>query len=702
MIEKQLKSYLKELFEKYDKPVIKGNLESLEEIDIKEELTDKFEYNIQLNQLKWNQFVKANNDVNDFSGKMDHHKRFLTFDVETKDGLLGSDLFCCALCYRDKIDNLRNHSKELNVLQSESIDEIMQYLSKHSDKNNLMIIYVHNLSFDVRFIIEWLAVNNVSFFPIISGSNTICLSIDEWNIKFIDSFQFLQTSQDNAEKEWKVPEELTKIDCRQIFDTNFEKWNEVDKQRVLDHNKNDVKALFYIMNNFRKTMFEISNVDLLDVISIASLSMKSFRYLMKEPLINPFFYSGYEVENDELHYICRKYEEKFVRESYYGGRTEVFNMNRIKGLCIDKVSMYPSVMKNNKFPVGIPKWIKDKTEIMKIICDESIDKIAFVECEISNIPEIEKYPCIPEKINGLVHFTAKNKRGIYTSIELRYAFKRNYKIEPIKALVFDETKPIFNEFITKFFEIKSNSEGGKKKCAKIILNSCYGKFGEKYIRSALKIMYMKSESEIEAYIEKFNPSNKLHIRKNEKHKLWIVMERYIDKHIKPYMCVSIASCITAYARIELVKAINEMWDKKQIETYYCDSDSITFESKYENEVKKLIGFGKELGNFDIDKRLDKVQFLAPKCYVYENNGILGLRMKGIENSKRIELCKNSKTLDELILKLREPIELAERFMMLKEAQRNGMFLATKKLSKHYTFSSQKRNFKSDLTSEPIR
>ncbi|MGQ4876228.1 MAG: DNA polymerase [Promethearchaeia archaeon] len=630
---------------------------------------------------------------------------FYTFDTETKDGLKGTKLFCWGLAYRER-------TQEIKVLQGyDDLTPLFDKLREWKDKSHYRIIYVHNLGFDARFLADYCARHNIKYKPLISGSKMLVFTIDELKIKFIDSYQFLLETQEKAELTWNVPEELRKIDCKEIFEKDYKEWSNQEKQRVFEHNANDIKALHIIMQNYRKTMFEISGVDCLSVVSLASLSLKAFRKTMDRDIENPFIYTLKNKEN-KITYKIDHARESFVRASYYGGRNEVFNTNVLKnGLYIDRVSMYPSEMYFNEYPIGYPIWfgnptfcsndydIADERIFLEDIIDGVYDYLGFIEATISYTSEVKTiYPIIPTRMNDRVLFTNTTFTGVYTTAELKYAKKIGYNVVPIKGLIYPEKRKIFNGFIDEFYPIKQHSTGGKKKGAKIILNSCYGKFGQKMVAQSPIFHYFSEESKLNEYMD--NTTNKVHVRYNEEMKLWITVELQKTEIRRTFMNVGIASFVTAYARLSLTKFMHEM-EQNGVEIYYCDTDSITIArfGKNGKDYKSIYTSEKhELGDWDIEQEFDYVKFLAPKAYISIQNGKPKLKLKGVERRKIKEIVKKCRTISEIEEMIREPIEMAEKYMTFTQSHRYGTILATKKLIKHYSFENRKRNFSNDGTS----
>lgn len=630
----------------------------------------------------------------------------MTFDIETKDGLIAKSIFCWTLAYKEgkvtKVLSDRNDS----LTESCSLEKLFKFLEqKPKDSKHKRIIFVHNLYFEARHLILYCSKNEIKYHACLSGSNMLTFSIPELSVKFVDSTQFLQSTQESAEIDYNVDISLRKIDCKDLFEKSFSKWTKLDKERVFQHNQNDSKALLEIMHKYRKIIFENAGIDMITCTSLATMSLKSFRVTLKEKIQNPFIYLWFDIERKRFIYKYQKYEEGFVRRSYYGGRNEVFNLNLVENaVYIDRVSMYPSVMKFKKFPVGIPVWENDKGKLMEII-KGNIDYEGFIECQI--IPNKQKYPILPERINKRILFTSCKKTNVYAIPELRFAYKMGYKIKPIVGLIFEQSAFVFREFVDKFYKIKSENKGGKRQSAKITLNSCYGKFGEAFERKANKMYYFLTFQEQLEFLQE--NEEKLNIVKNThdlEQDIYISIESVNSIIIKPHQNVAWASYVTAYSRIALLEKLLYA-ESMGIEVYYSDTDSFTCNK----EILKYIKLSEELGGWNIENIFFFVKFLAPKCYIYDYYDKkkkirkYKIKMKGIQKAKLEEIenladfyfddlnveCRK-KGLKFIELMLKEPIKMAERYMTFNESHRGGTLIGSKELCKHYTMSNLKRKF----------
>ncbi len=671
---------------------------------------------------------------------------FGTFDIETKDGLLGKDLFCwSAALPKPKTSNLQLiGGKSIN-----SLSRLFKFLKERCANNKEdidFIIYVHNLGFDIRFIEEFCINNNIEHKPILSGSKVIGFILDEFHVKFVDTFQFLFRSQEKCEKEWEIDQNLMKVNCLDIFQKKFSDWSIVDKNRLKLHNRNDVLALHQIMEKLRNYIFEITDVDMLYCITIASLSMKIFQTMLTRPIENPYLYFQKGVKNVEYGIDYEKYN--FVKKSYFGGRNEVFDLNFHKNVkVIDKVSMYPNNMKK-VMPIGIPYWVHSHNSIIEKINIRNekgkwvSDKLCIIECSYE-APQDLKYPILgsksedkDSKLFGKYCFTNIDGNGTFCIPEILCALEHGYKIQMKKALVWDKSEKIFEPFIVKLYAIKQKNKGGRKNAGKILLNSLYGKFGQSIDRDNPLFLYCNSieelmdkviENEIETEIQ---PKFSEHFQKY----YYITNQKAIST--KLFQIMHLSSFITSYSRVELIEFIYKLDSllyigfnskhqkvEKKIQINYTDSDSVAIDSN--EQIDKLIEplLGKELGCWDLDECYDEIKFLAPKgyfglkyvykltqkeideklekgwCYMKNHKAICLIKLKGVDREALHKIISKSNSLKQIELRLKQPIRLLERYDTFRSSLRYGFALTTRKLTKHYSFEYAKRKVLEDKTTK---
>ena len=218
----------------------------------------------------------------------------------------------------------------------------------------------------------------------------------------------------------------------------------------------------------------------------------------------------------------------FLRASYSGGRTEVFRVGPTKGVihCCDVKSMYPSVMRDNVYPMPGTEVATSKPDL---------EGYGVIDATIV-VPQTH-IPVAWTRDTGKLIFPIGRMRVYLTFVEMREAMRHGAKIEEIhSAIQYTGTSRPFQQFVDTFFEWRKRGY----EQAKFILNSLYGKFGESGEGVSI------------------GPAGRIEETRQPKHAniVW-------------------ASYITSYARLKLHRAMMQTIEHGA-EVLYCDTDSIFY------------------------------------------------------------------------------------------------------------------------------
>lgn len=164
-------------------------------------------------------------------------------------------------------------------------------------------------------------------------------------------------------------------------------------------------------------------------------------------------------------------KDNFYRQAIHGGRCERFkkkyksadygkeykNVNKYMD-ALDCNSLYPSVMRNNNFPVGNSTY----TEV------EIDGKYGIYECWIT--PSDRNIPVLPP-------YTLGKRKQTLTSVDIRQGRKYGDVVEVICGYYWEKDAPIYKTYMDRFYEIKKNSAKGTPQYenAKLMMNAMYGK-----------------------------------------------------------------------------------------------------------------------------------------------------------------------------------------------------------------------------------
>jgi len=301
------------------------------------------------------------------------------------------------------------------------------------------------------------------------------------------------------------------------------------------------------------------------------------------------------------------------KQAYKGGRTEVFK----KYFKSDGITKMYNIDANSSYPASMVEMMPYKY-IKTLVYNENVRQIDEITEYFNYYAKVEYMGNDDNFIpNILTRVSTKNvipcRKTDYMfiwGIELIEAIKNNCKVT-IKECDFYEPKAIFKEYIEHFYnkrlEIKETNKS-KSSYYKLLLNSLYGKFGQ---RQFYKKTIVKNTVELYEKLGKNSVLIDYIMLDNNT----ILME-YDEKNsynnsIGKLMRFS--SYITASGRTRLSKMMRKIGHEH---VYYCDTDSIFTTKK---PLDKYISKSK-LGLWKYETKTPIIEglFLAPKFYYYED------------------------------------------------------------------------------------
>ena len=471
---------------------------------------------------------------------------------------------------------------------------ILKYFSTKIliNKFNKYIFIFSNISFlEIYFLINILS-SKFLIEPLIKNTTFILLKISIKNqIFYIKNFSTI------------LPIKLNNINqiYKNYYFKNFDQnkylkviWLKKMKQ-IKTNQKLALKIILTKQNlNYQNFIFKVAiflyyqyKLNFKSILSVSDLSFKIFRKnflsekikIVKSTLVN----------------------DTFIRKSYFGGFTELFQPSSKKNYFYDINSQYPRVMLK-KMPAGNGKWI---------------DRIPFIN--IKNIfgffdVEIESHknlfvPVLPFRHIYSILTPVGKWRGVYFSKEIELAIKLNYKVKIYKGLKFKKQK-IFYNYINHFYNLKSLSSTNSIifHLSKLLLVSLYGRFAMKHFYE--KFTIIKTKKELNFYIKNykicyFKPLNKnsilLKYIDNQKTLLISRLNEIQTRQFKN-TAIQISSAITAFSRLYFYN-VKKIINKAMI---YTDTDSIFTQVPLNINIQK-----NKLGYF---KRLTNINYTIKKSY----------------------------------------------------------------------------------------
>lgn len=416
------------------------------------------------------------------------------------------------------------------------------------------------------------------------NGRVICANFGK--VEFLDTLNYFQGSVDALGKIVKIPK-MEKPKRLGEFPESQEEWDYLFKYcendalislrffQLLEHGANEAGGKLKI--------------------SIASSSMDVFR--------RKFLKGKYRTVSLSRLPIMRK--------AYYGGRTEAITRGNI---CIDNKKMYLYDV-NSLYPAMMlkdmpnPNYERRKKfgDLWKIKDFDGISTV-LIKC-----PESLNLPLLPFRHgeHKKLVFPVGTFKGVFSHVELRKALDFGYQILSIEEQIYytHNCNP-FIDYVKTFYNkrLQHQVEGSPLEIVdKSFLTNLYGKFGEK-VEEREEIVHL---STVKVLPE--NPNiigNYLRIKKG------------VDNDLKmPCHCIPIwAIYVTAYGRIHIHKRALEE------NAVYMDTDSII--------IDHMIPDSKELGEFKLERVLDKCVIVRPKMYYYSSKGEDICKVKGLGRSAR--------------------------------------------------------------------
>lgn len=425
-------------------------------------------------------------------------------DIETSDGLLGCE-FALACCWdgKGKIYTFRNKG------------EFFRYLIKPGK------VYFHNLDFDGRFAIEYCINNGLVFELVRRAGKLLCIKI------FLGMRRGRPLMCELIDSLSLIPLKLKKF--TDVFGLKVKKLDLTDLEARC---RNDVIILKQGLEKFWEYYSYAKNA--------LTLPQAAYREIKQKIPPSVFFTSDGKDVNLGL--------ENDARAGYFGGRVEAFSLKYFDEVRhYDVNSMYPYVMQRYEYPVGIAKR-KNFNEVRK-------DGLLYLAHTRINIPYMF-IPPLPTKMTKL-YFCYGVIDGWFYSPELNYCLDElglDVQVDKFYCFYGDH---IFRDFITEHYKrrLELKKQGNAlETIEKLIMNSGYGKFGQKREYESHRITLEAAEGAEILYdgdnpimcipASEFNPT------------------RFINPVISGF--------ITSYARLELLKWLH----KADTEAIYSDTDSL--------------------------------------------------------------------------------------------------------------------------------
>lgn len=431
----------------------------------------------------------------------------------------------------------------------------------HTNEMRNSIIVASNLSFDF-FGLFFGEPEAMHFVQLFRGSHLLraVYKKENWSIVFLDTLNYAMLSVAELGKLLGIP----KLDnpCLGKRPSSNNEFKELIAYNQMDARISREALLFFY------SLFE--SLGATPKMTLASTAMSLFQ---NKYLDDAYFRAPIPILRQQF-------------KGYYGGRVEAF----ARGECMncfyyDINSLYPSVMRN-EYP---------NPNTMRIIHKNNMDYIQNFEGMSYVVVECPKmdYPLLPYRTEDKLLFPYGKFSGWHTHAELRKAYELGYKIMVKKTIYYKENCEPFREFVDDLYKKRiayQQEHSPMEKMVKLLMNSLYGKFGQKFEMKENIIPFPETLEEIQKYdfFEHIPNSNYAKIKKTV---------------APPSFTIPIwASYTASYGRLKLYDYI------KNNEALYADTDSILTEKK--------LPTSEALGKLKLEMRVEKAVIVKPKFYAF--------------------------------------------------------------------------------------
>lgn len=273
-------------------------------------------------------------------------------------------------------------------------------------------------------------------------------------------------------------------------------------------------------------------------------------------------------------YANPKYTSDKSRPDYVNGAGSVYDVN----------SLYPDVMYNCPMPYGKPVWFRGKYKedaeyplyIMFVTCAVKLKKNHLPMLQIKRNPFFIETEYITDS-KGYVELALTivdwQLLTDHYNVDV-YSYNGGYKFHSITGL--------FTKYINYWMHVKKTSTGGARMLAKLMLNSCYGKFATNPDVTP-KIPYLKENG--------------------------VVGYMLGDHEERKPVYTPIGCFITAWARNKTIRAAQAVYDR----FLYADTDSIHVLGT--EPVENIEVHPVNLGAWKHESNFDKSKYLRAKTYI---------------------------------------------------------------------------------------
>lgn len=460
-------------------------------------------------------------------------------------------------------------------------------------------VYFHNLKFDGVFILDWLLKKGYKHstkrypgwreFTTLIGSMgefyTITVRMGGKARQIIDSLKIINSPLRAFPKMFGLDIEKGEIDYNKFHPKGYE-----PTEKEASYQMRDVKLLAtglkYILGQGMTRITAASN---------------AYGYL--KTTWGDTFKRNFPVISEDCDEFCRK--------AYRGGYVIVGPAAKGDvgaGIVLDENSMYPDKMRNALLPYSDPVQFTGNYEydeyyplyIIKIRCAFHVKQGYLPTVQLKHTLGFNpvEYVESTTNSNGEMEIVELTLTNVDYELFIEH-YEMDSEIEYLGGYKFKARKGLLKEYVDYWYEVKerATAEGnaGMRTLSKLMLNSCYGKFGKRR-KTFSKIPYLNEDK---------------------------VSYMAGDMENQDGEYLPVACFITAWSRNDVIRKGQANYSR----LLYIDTDSLHLLGE---ELPKGIRMDPvKLGAWDLEMRFNRARYLRPKCYIEDTDKGLNVKCAGL-------------------------------------------------------------------------
>ena len=523
-------------------------------------------------------------------------RHIIFFDTETRQDKVGEYSITQRFrlgwaCYYQRAYG--RHSEKTDWFYFDTITSFWDFVFAHTAPKQKLWLIARNLTFDFTVLKGWKHLRRegykLKFFHNQGTCNIISVRIKSNSIVFLDSMNWFVESLEKTGERIGIPK--MKIDFKTCT-----------KAELKAYCKNDV---LIELENFK--LF----IRFLEVNHVARLCYTRGSTAMAAYLLTHYTTKIYIHNN--------KQAIDLERASYKGGRVECFYLGVLKDetyYMLDVNSLYPFVMRNNVYPVKYVKIAKgyDLQTFRNKLKSKAVVAKVLIETD-EPVYAVRRGRCM---------FPVGRFWTTLCTPELKYAVEHGHLKQVAECVIYKQEN-IFRSYVNKFYslrqEFRSAGVDEYEELCKKMLNSLYGKFGQKG-ENWKKIGDCPDEPDREELV--FNTGGRRVTKLR-----YLLGELFImTGHGECFDSFpAIAAHVTAYARIYLWQIMQQAGHGNY---FYCDTDSLIVNEQGLDNLNSLI-HPVNLGGLKIEQDARSVIIRGLKDYTFgDKNVVKGIRKNAVQ------------------------------------------------------------------------